>query len=235
MHAKHRPSTSNNLKTLGVLVKIPPPEPLTSIGRCWLYMVSLVGEPRSPRSRLPGARRPPYRGFVHEGGWANGHYLGTDGGHWVLHKKCVGSLGNTMSVRNSNKYHDTIYKKNMFAEMCRMHFLTSFICVLLITVISIIMQTKHRPSTLNYLSKHVCCYLPLTRYFYRQMLVLRGPFGRAAPLSPIANSRRKKATTLWVCPWGMISQWALLRHQWGPFGAAKNIFLEPRGQNMRPE
>ncbi len=50
------------------------------------------------------------------------------------------------------------------------------------------------------------------------MLSLCGSFERGAPQFPIANSRRKKATTLRVCPWGMVSQWALLRHQWKPSG-----------------
>ena len=41
---------------------------------------------------------------------------------------------------------------------------------------------------------------PPTHNFYRQMLALRGSLERGAPQSPIANSMRKKATTLWVCP-----------------------------------
>ncbi len=107
--------------------------------------------------------------------------------------------------------------------MCHIYFPASFICVIRLWTHNINhyacnTSTQHvQPSKQTY----VLLKSPSTPHFYRQMLALHGLFGRGAPQSPIGNSRHKKAATSWVCPWGRISQCALLRHQWRPLGAAK--------------
>ena len=53
---------------------------------------------------------------------------------------------------------------------------------------------------------------------------LCGSFEAGAPQPLIANSRRKEATTWWVCPCEMVNQWALLSHQWRPLALKQKCF-----------
>ena len=88
---------------------------------------------------------------------------------------------------------------------------------LLKRIISIIMHTKARsgtPNHLNNMSRLIKFARSLTSI--GRCWPLRGAFERGAPQSPIANSRHKKATTLWVCPWeANVHYWGTYGGHWG--------------------
>ena len=88
----------------------------------------------------------------------------------------------------------------MFSEMCHIYFPTYFICVVRLSKQSTHYYAYNNSTQHARLSKQYLFVPPPAPHFYRQMLALRGAFGRGDPQSPIANSRRKKASTLWACP-----------------------------------
>ena len=198
-----------------------PHRPLTSIGR------NLCGsfEAGAPQPLIANSRRKEATTWwvcpcemVNQ--WP---LLGTNGGHWRWNKNVSGALGTkyvSEIVTRATKLLIlfTIWLQECVTSISR-HLSYAFFAFW--NIIPIIMHTKHRPCTSNHLNNNMFCYKNPDPHFHRQMLALRVPFERGAPQSPIANSRRKKATTLWLCPWRMVSQWALLRHQWRPLGTAK--------------
>ncbi len=115
----------------------------------------------------------------------------------------------------------------MFAERCHMYFPTFFICVIrILNIISIIIHTKHRPSTSNH--QNIGQYITHAHPPPDPSL-LSADAGLTWSLwkgSPALLDRRFRAQEgHHIVGLSMRSQCPLLRHLWRPLGAAKKCFV----------
>ena len=194
-------------------------------------MVPLKGEPRSPRSRIPGARRPPHCGFVHEGWQANGHYRGTNGGHWVLRKNASDASG-TKYVSEKVQQQRKICLQKCVASIYQ-H-------------LSYALYTSKKDNINNYAYKSSIWHaqsskqyessdkIPPIPHFYWQMLAstyvvpLKGE-----PRSPRSRIRGTRRPT--HCGFVHQKPMSIIEAPMEAIGGCEKMFREPLGQHMCPK
>ncbi len=101
---------------LRLLVKIHL-RPLTSIGRCWPYVVPLKGEPADPDCQFQAQEGNRIVGLFMRDGKPMGIIVALVQAIGCL-KKCFGNLGDRLCARNRNMYNNTVdHILIVFAEM----------------------------------------------------------------------------------------------------------------------